>query len=96
MIVVGREGARCPKRVTSARHRPPHQIDHLVMEQQEGRLKPGDHQVLIVAGVGDERPHVRPSGQVLEEAAALYLELDPLGGVVQLRVGNGAATVNRV
>ena len=51
------------------------EIHGLVMEEEEGSMEAGDHQVLIVARVGNEGAPVRAAGQVFEEAAELDLEL---------------------
>ena len=53
-------------------------------------MQPRDDQVLVVARVADDRRAVRAARQVLEEAAALELELDVVGRVVELLLGHRA------
>jgi hypothetical protein len=46
------------------------------VRQQEGELQAGDHEVLVVAGVGDRGPEVvAEAGQVLEPPTAAHQEL---------------------
>ena len=60
-------------------------------------MQPGDHQVLVVARVGDDRG-VRPSSarQVLEQAAELDPQLVAVGRVVELRARDRALAVDGV
>ena len=53
-------------------------LDHAIVEQQERSLQSGDHQVLIVARVRDNRSPVSPAGHVLELPPVLHVELGPL------------------
>ena len=59
-------------------------VDDAVVEQQERGVEPGDHQVLVVARVGDDRSPRGVTRQVLELAAVLYSEFRAVLRVVQL------------
>ena len=59
-------------------------------------MQPRDDQVLVVARVADDRRAVRPTREVLEEAAAFELELDAVGRVVQLLLGHRPGPVDRI
>ena len=59
-------------------------------------MQAGDDHVLVVARIADDRGAVGAPRQVLEQAAALDLQLDVVAGVVQLLLGDGAGAVDRV
>src|SRR5882672_3117397 len=67
-----------------ARAVPAHVIDRLVVEQEERGMQAGDDDVLVVAGIDDDRGVVARARQVLEQAAALDPELDSGARLVQL------------
>ena len=71
-------------------------VHDAVVKQQKRRLHAGDEQVLVVAGVGDDRRTVRRSRHIFELAAALDLELRSVGRIVELRVGDRSAAVDRI
>jgi hypothetical protein len=73
-----------------------HVVDRAVVEGGEGAMQPRDDQVLVVARVADDRRAVRPTREVLEEAAAFKLELDVVGWVVELLLGHEAGPVDRI
>ena len=98
VVVPGRQ----PARLREDRHRVARPalrtdvVDGAVVEEQERAVEPGEDQVLVVARVADDRGAVGAARQVLEQAAALDLELDVVGGVVQLLLGDRARPVDRV
>ena len=62
------------------------EIHGLVMEEEKGSMEAGEHQVLIVARVGNDGGAVLAAGQVFEEATALDLEFGcvaPLHALIQ-------------
>ncbi len=71
-------------------------IDRVVVEEDERALEAGDHQVLVVARVGDDRRVVRVSRQILEQASRLDPELRPVDRLVQLRSGDRTRPVDGV
>ena len=74
----------------------PHVVDRVVVEEQERAVQPGDHQVLVVSRVGDHGRVVGAPRQVLEQAAALDLQLEVIVRVVQLLLGDVPCAVDRV
>ena len=77
-------------------------VNRLVVEENERCLKTGDHQVLVVSRIGDDRAHVGVARQVFEESSALDPELgrtlpaSPGVHDVELLVRERAASVDRV
>ena len=69
----------------------------MVMKQKNGRVQTGDHHVLIVPWVADNRHVVnRISRQVLELATTFDQEFDWISRIVYLRVTAWSAGVNGV
>ena len=71
-------------------------VDRVVVEAQESAVHSRDDQVLVVARVADDGGAVRAARQVLEEAAALDLQLDVVDGVVELLLGDGPGAIHGV
>src|SRR6266699_7062851 len=73
------------------------EVHRMVMKQQKGRMQAGDHHVLIVAWVANNRHMInRISQQILKRATAFDQELDWISRIVQLRVAVWSASVNGV
>ena len=98
LVVPGREPARLREDVHRVGQLPllADVIDRMVVEEQEGAVQPRDDQVLVVARIADDRASVRAARQVLEGPAALHLELDVVGGVVELLLRDRPGAVDRV
>ena len=79
-------------------------VDHAVVEQDVGAVQAGDHHVLVVAGIAEQRAvgavAVRDPGHVLVHAAGTDLELRPDGAVrvrhVEVGTEPGTAAEHRV
>ena len=56
-------------------------LGHGVVEQEEGHLKAGDHHVLVVPRITDDRPIVGVSREILVQAARLHEEADRIADV---------------
>src|SRR4030095_6831748 len=69
----------------------------MVVKQQKRRVQAGDHHILIIAGVTDNR-HVinRVPWQVLELHAAFDSEFDWSSRIVYLRVTDWSAGINGI
>ena len=74
-----------------------HIVDRGVVEQQERGVQPGEHQVLVVARVADDRHAFGIARQILEWPDAADLELDP-GALEAVQMGRPPrpAEVDRV
>jgi len=66
------------------------------VELHERRVQSADDEVGVVARIADDRRTVRPPRQVFEEPTVFQHELDRVGRVVQLRLSDRAAAVDRV
>ena len=99
LVVPAREGARLleHRRGRTRRWNALHVVDGVVVEQQERGVQPRDDDVLVIATVADDRGVAGVAREVLEEAAALDLELDPPARrVVELRASGRPRAVHRV
>ena len=98
LVVPRRQPARLGEDVERLAELPllPDVVDRTVVEEEERAVERRDDQVLVVARIADDRPAVRAARQVLVDAAALDLELDVVGGVVQLLLRHRARAVDRV
>jgi hypothetical protein len=67
------------------------------VEEQERRVQTSDDEILVVAGVGDDRRMVAwVAREILEQPAALDTELDLIARVVQLRGAERPIAIDRV
>jgi hypothetical protein len=66
------------------------------VEQQDRGVQSGEHQVLVVARIGDDRRVVRLPRQILEKTAALDAEFVTVGRVVERWGAGRAAAVDGV
>ena len=98
VVVPGREPARLREHVHRVAQAPllADVVDRVVVEEQERAMQPGDDHVLVVARIADDRGAVGAARQILEDAAALDLELDVVAGVVELLLRDRAGAVDRV
>ena len=71
-------------------------VDHAIVEFQDRHVQSGDHQVFVVARVGDDRRAARGPGQILEEPSAFHLEFGPIARLIELRIFHGPASVDRI
>jgi hypothetical protein len=62
-----------------------HGVDERVVGQQHRGLQPGDNDVLVVPGIGDDRAPGRIPRQVLVDAAAFDAQLGPVERFVERR-----------
>jgi hypothetical protein len=74
----------------------PHEIDGVVVKEEEPGVQPGDDQVLVVARIADGGAPVAAPRQVLEGAPEADLELGGVGRVVELGGAARPCAVDRV
>jgi hypothetical protein len=68
------------------------------MEEEEGGMEASEHEVLIIARVGNEGGTLRGAGQVFEEAPEADLERGGMAALerIQIRIGVRPPTIDGV